>query len=163
MDQLNFAREKHIGQTQKAIPDPQEDHEYFSSVVTAAFRTAARIYLASVVYGFDPNLPQVGFLLEELIMIISLIPSGPTGYDRSIVAPLLLGGSVAVIQEDRDFFLQRLRKTPRLAKYGNLGTVDNILLEVWSRVDNDYTDADPTQQIPWRQVMIDNHWEYLLV
>ncbi|KAF3938756.1 hypothetical protein ABW19_dt0200371 [Dactylella cylindrospora] len=136
-----------------------EDRETFRKAVTEAFRIMARVYLRIVVYGFDPNDQVQKDLLDEMLAVIDFIPSLYMGYERSIISPLLIVGCLATKPAHRQIISTRLKKTPQMAKYGNLGNVDKILFEVW----NTTWVADPRQAVPWRQIMKKNNWEYLMV
>ncbi|KAF5657283.1 transcriptional regulatory pro-1 [Fusarium heterosporum] len=63
--------------------------------ITTAFRIVARIYVYSLVPGFDPRQPSCMALVEKLTAVLLRIPSGPDGYDRSLPWVYLVGGSNA--------------------------------------------------------------------
>ena len=56
-----------------------------SKNITNAFRLAARIYLCSLVPGFNPSQPSPMALVDKLTTVLQHIPSGPEGFDRSLV------------------------------------------------------------------------------
>jgi len=66
-------------------PDGSIDQYALSRQITAAFRYAARIYLCSLVPGFDRNQIQVKELLNKLVATLEQIPAGFDGFDRSLV------------------------------------------------------------------------------
>ncbi|KAK6349244.1 hypothetical protein TWF730_009995 [Orbilia blumenaviensis] len=136
-----------------------EDRGTFRKAVTEAFRIMARVYLRIVAYGFNPRDPECQSLLQEMLAVIDFIPSLYMGYERSIISPLLIVGSLAIRPIDKQTISARLKKTPHMAKYGNLGNVDKILTEIWSR---DWV-TDRRLPVPWRQVMREKGWEYLMV
>ncbi|TGJ65804.1 hypothetical protein EYR41_009750 [Orbilia oligospora] len=136
-----------------------EDRGTFRKAVTEAFRIMARVYLRIVVYGFNPLDPECQSLLQEMLAVIDYIPSLYMGYERSIISPLLIVGSLARQPRDQQIISARLKKTAHMAKYGNLGNVDKILTEIWSRE----WIPDPRQMVPWRQIMKEKNWEYLMV
>ncbi|KAF3909263.1 hypothetical protein ABW20_dc0106034 [Dactylellina cionopaga] len=136
-----------------------EDRGTFRKAVTEAFRIMARAYLRIVVYGFNPYDVEAQDLLQEFLAVINFIPSLYMGYERSIISPLLVVGSLAIHPHHQQIISTRLKRTPHMAKYGNLGNVDKILTEIWSR-----QWAQCSQQVaPWRQVMKEKNWEYLMV
>ncbi|EPS42172.1 hypothetical protein H072_3849 [Dactylellina haptotyla CBS 200.50] len=135
-----------------------EDRVTFRKAVTEAFRIMARVYLRIVVYGFNQYDAECQSLLEELLAVINFIPNLYMGYERSIISPLLIVGSLAIKAQHQNVISTRLKKIPHMAKYGNLGNVDKILTEIWSR---QWT-PDPFQPVPWRQVMKEKNWEYLM-
>ncbi|KAF3909570.1 hypothetical protein AA313_de0205508 [Arthrobotrys entomopaga] len=136
-----------------------EDRATFRKAVTEAFRIMARVYLRIVVHGFNPFDIECQSLLKELLAVIDFIPSLYMGYERSIISPLLIVGSCAVNPQHQNIISTRLKKLPHMAKYGNLGNVDKILTEIWSRK----WMPDPRNIMPWRQVMKEKNWEYLMV
>ncbi|KAK6512462.1 hypothetical protein TWF481_001348 [Arthrobotrys musiformis] len=136
-----------------------ENRSTFRKAVTEAFRIMARVYLHIVTFGFNPLHPDLQSLLQEMLAVIDYIPSLYMGYERSIISPLLIVGSLARRPQDQQIISARLKKTAHMAKYGNLGNVDKILTEIWSR---DWT-PDPRQPVPWRQIMKEKNWEYLMV
>ncbi|KAK6538674.1 hypothetical protein TWF694_010248 [Orbilia ellipsospora] len=136
-----------------------EDRATFRKAVTEAFRIMARVYLRIVVHGFNPYDTECQSLLKELLAVIDFIPSLYMGYERSIISPLLIVGSCAVNPQHQNIISTRLKKIPHMAKYGNLGNVDKILTEIWSRK----WMPDPRDIMPWRQVMKEKNWEYLMV
>ncbi|KAK6495676.1 hypothetical protein TWF481_002724 [Arthrobotrys musiformis] len=131
----------------------------FKKAVTEAFRIMAIVYLHIVAFGFNPLHPDLQSLLQEMLAVIDYIPSLYMDYERSIISPLLIVGSLARQPQDQQIISARLKKTAHMAKYGNLGNVDKILTEIWSR---DWT-PDPRQPVPWRQIMKEKNWEYLMV
>ncbi|RVD86257.1 uncharacterized protein DFL_004544 [Arthrobotrys flagrans] len=136
-----------------------EDRGTFKKAVTEAFRIMARVYLRIVAYGFNPVDPICQLLLQEMLAVIDFIPSLYMGYERSIISPLLIVGSLAKRPLDQQIISARLKKTTHMAKYGNLGNLDKILTEIWSR---EWV-IDPRQPVPWRQIMKEKSWEYLMV
>src|SRR3569833_4024099 len=86
-----------------------------SKNMTAAFRLAARSYLCSLVPGFHPGQASCVGLGEKLTSVLGYIPSGPQGFDRSLVWVYLIGGamsapasSIRAIYDDRVAQLGRL-------------------------------------------------------
>ncbi|KAJ6256777.1 hypothetical protein Dda_8644 [Drechslerella dactyloides] len=136
-----------------------EDRGTFKKAVTEAFRIMARVYLRVVTYGFNSYDADSQALLQELLAVIDFIPNLYMGFERSIISPLLIVGSLAINPGHQQILSTRLKKTPHMAKYGNLGNVDKILTEIWSRP----WAPDPRQPVPWRQVMVEKGWEYLMV
>ncbi|KAL7274868.1 DNA-binding transcriptional regulator ume6 [Rhizina undulata] len=127
-------------------------------VMTAAFRFAARIYLCSLVPGFDRHQHQVKELLNKLTMCLEAIPAGPDGFDRSLVWVLLIGGSVATPGSMfRRFFQSRCEKLGEAAAFGSFGRMVRLLSEVWQQQDMGRT------EVHWRDVMMKNNWDFLLV
>lgn len=143
-----------------------------SKNITAAFRLAARMYLCSLVPGFSPSQPSPMALVDKLTSVLQTIPSGPNGFDRSLVWVYLVGGSISLPGSSfRDFFEGRLSQMGDGANYGSFGRVATLLREVW--LQNDILSgantpgsnvSEVTQPyIPWRDVMQAKDWDFLLI
>ncbi|KAK3695385.1 fungal-specific transcription factor domain-containing protein [Podospora appendiculata] len=142
-----------------------------SKNITAAFRLAARIYLCSLVPGFYPAQASCIGLAEKLTTVLQQIPSGPTGFDRSLAWVYLVGGSVSIPGSSfRGFFEDRIAQLDDLANFGSFGRVACLLREVWLQADHQQatsphsaTSEAPQQYIHWRDVMQMKGWDYLLI
>lgn len=133
------------------------DTRQLTRATTDAFRYAARIYLCSLVPGFDPQQPQVMELLNKLTYCLESIPAGPDGFDRSLVWVLLIGGSVATPGSlFKGFFESRCDALGDAARYGSFGRMQKILDVLWERRDNG-------METTWREVMESNQWDFLLI
>lgn len=149
------------------------DPEQLTKNVTAAFRLAARIYLCSLVPGFSPSQASCIGLVEKLTTVLQHIPSGPSGYDRSLAWVYLVGGSVSSPGSTfRAFVDERIAQLGDLANVGSFGRVAYLLREVWQQSDRQATPPSggaapeaPQQQqhIHWRDVMQMKGWDFLLV
>ncbi|KUL88525.1 hypothetical protein ZTR_05496 [Talaromyces verruculosus] len=58
--------------------------EQLTKNITAVFRIAARIYLCSLVPGFDRNQASTMNLVDAVTQALQVIPGGPEGYDRPL-------------------------------------------------------------------------------
>lgn len=152
-----------------------------SKNMTQAFRLTARIYLCSLVPGFSPSQPSCINLIERLTTVLQHIPSGPGGFDRSLVWVYLLGGSMSGVGSSfRTFFEDRVSQLGEQADYGSFGRVACLLREVWARNDelvcSPSTAADAAagikpeetvqqaqQYVHWRDVMQMKGWDFLLI
>lgn len=152
--------------------------------VTMAFRLAARIYLCSLVPGFNPGQPSCIGLVDKLTMVLRHIPSGPGGFDRSLVWVYLVGGSVSLPGSGfRQLFEERVGDLGDLAHMGSFGRLAPLLREVWHQTtaikgspslsaDGSSTpgsnaggqpEAVQYTYIHWRDVMQMNGWDFLLI
>jgi hypothetical protein len=137
-----------------AMPNAPIDPRSLTATITACFRYAARIYLCSLVPGFDKTQPQVVQLLDKLTATLDLIPVTPEHYDRSLVWVYLIGGSVAGPEAGlRRLVEDRCRMMGDLSTQGSWGRMKRVLDEVW-RVGGD---------CQWREVMRGNGWVSLLI
>jgi hypothetical protein len=136
-----------------------------SKNITAAFRLAARIYLCSLVPGFSPSQASCVGLVAKLTSILEFIPSGPAGFDRSLVWVYLIGGSVSTVSSPfRKLFNDRILCLGDLSNFGSFGRVVCLLKEVWSRVDGQMTPGgSEAQYVSWRDVMQTKGWDFLLI
>ena len=145
--------------------------------VTAAFRLAARVYLCSLVPGFNPGQASCVGLVEKLTAALQHVPSGPHGFDRSLVWVYLVGGSVSLPGSSfRSFFDDRVAQMGDLANFGSLGRVAALLGEVWAQCDaaaaqsgvggTGSPGSDAGENVPyvhWRDVMQMKGWDFLLM
>jgi C6 transcription factor Pro1 len=150
-----------------------------SKNITAAFRLAARIYLCSLVPGFNPTQASCVGLVEKLTTALQHIPSGPSGFDRSLVWVYLVGGAVSGAGSTfRVFFEDRIAQLGDLANYGSFGRVVCLLREVWLSADtavamsasatptsatSDAVATTPPAYIHWRDIMQLKGWDFLLI
>lgn len=143
-----------------------------SKNITSAFRLAARIYLCSLVPGFNPSQPSPMALVEKLTNVLQHIPSGPNGFDRSLVWVYLMCGSISLPGSSfRALFEDRVAQLGEQAACGSFGRMETVLREVWmhndglSRVGTPESSASDVvqQHIHWRDLMQMKGWDYLLI
>lgn len=128
--------------------------------MTAMFRVAARIYLCSLVPGASRRSDTMLGLLTRLAGVLEYIPSGPEGFDRSLVWPLLIGGSMSTPTSPfRRIFMDRIACLGEHAEFGSFGRMVRLLQEVWHQSDH----AGEGQSVHWRDVMQQKGWDYLLI
>lgn len=137
-------------------PEAVPDQGIRIKAITAAFRTATRIHLWSIGIGFFPRLKFFKQLLQELMVVVALVP---IGLSRTIMWPLLVGGCIAIEPQDREYFASRCTCG------GVLSGVSAIMLEVWKRSDERDLKhgVGRGQEVHWRTVMRDLGMELLLV
>ncbi len=140
--------------------------------MTSAFRIAARIYLCSLVPGFNPAQPSPLGLVEKLTAVLQCIPAGPDGYDRNLVWVYLIGGAFSCADSPlRALFEERVAALGDLAMCGSFGRMTCVLREVWLQNDQlaqahtpGSTGSDAVApHVHWRDVMQMNGWDYLLI
>jgi hypothetical protein len=178
MDDIQLCQHVHalgdqIGLTEMDDPGPKIPFnasgvlspKQLSKNMTAAFRIAARIYLCSLVPGFTPSQASCVGLVSKLAQVLEFIPSGPMGFDRSLVWVYLIGGSVSTIESPfRSFFEERLQALGDLANIGSFGRVTCLLKEVWGHVDGQFSPGGgEAHYVSWRDVMQMKGWDFLLI
>ncbi|KAI6382925.1 Transcriptional regulatory protein pro1 [Pyricularia grisea] len=170
-----------VGETAPKLPfnsNGSLSPKQLSKNITAAFRLAARIYLCSLVPGFNPTQASCIGLVEKLTNVLQHIPSGHQGFDRSLVWVYLVGGSVSQPGSSfRGFFEDRVAQLGEAANFGSFGRVSSLLRETWIEADqlvamqsqacspaaSETGSVIPTHYIHWRDVMQTKGWDYLLV
>ncbi|KAK0369076.1 hypothetical protein CLIM01_13565 [Colletotrichum limetticola] len=175
-DQINLTE---IGEPGPKMPynnNGSLSPKQLSKNMTAAFRLAARIYLCSLVPGFNPAQASCVGLVEKLANVLQLIPSGPGGFDRSLVWVYLVGGSVSLPGSSfRALFEDRVAQLGDVSDCGSFGRVASLLNEVWMQTGNIKSSdscagspgstqgAEAVAYIHWRDVMQMKGWDFLLI
>jgi hypothetical protein len=136
-----------------------------SKNMTAAFRLAARIYLCSLVPGFAPSQDSCVRLVTKLTTVLEFMPSGPAGFDRSLVWVYLIGGSVSTASSPfRALFAERIMDLGDLADFGSFGRLVCLLREVWGHVDGRFSPGGgEAHYVSWRDVLQIKGWDFLLI
>lgn len=115
--------------------------------MTAVFRIAARIYLCSLVPGFDRHQPSNLSLVAALAEALQYVPGGPDGYDRSLVWPLLIAGAFSVPSSPlRSVLNERVILMGENADLGSFGRMWRLLQEVWRLADDPILPSPPDAQ-----------------
>lgn len=131
--------------------------------ITAVFRTAARIYLSTLVPGYQPSAPNTCVLISQFVEFMSYIPAGPEGFDRSLVWPILIAGSASLPGSPfRDMYEQRCELLGDAAHFGSFGRVRMLLSDVWGVGDAEFAKGEP-QTVHWRDMMRSKGWDSLLI
>lgn len=111
--------------------------EQLTKSMTAIFRLAARIYLCSLVPGFDRNQQSTLNLVAAVADALQYIPAGPEGFDRSLVWPLLIAGAFSVPSSPfRRVLSERVALLGEHADFGSFGRMYRLLQEVWRLADD---------------------------
>ncbi|PYH42643.1 uncharacterized protein BP01DRAFT_376110 [Aspergillus saccharolyticus JOP 1030-1] len=113
--------------------------EKLTKNVTAVFRAAARVYLSTLVPGYERTQQSTANLVQAVADLLQFIPDGPWGFDRSIVWPLLITGVYSTPgSQFRDKLATRSELLGEGAEYGSFGRMYRVLKEVW-RLSDDIT------------------------
>lgn len=131
--------------------------------MTAMFRVAARIWLCSLVPGssrYDQSMIDV---VSRFTTLFEFIPSGPDGYDRSLVWPLLIAGAHSTPSSAfRHVFADRVACLGEQAEFGSFGRMVRLHQEVWRQAD-EQSAMGGNQNVHWRDVMRQKGWDFLLI
>lgn len=159
---------EHLDTTEQGRPDmiyPTSDADgnairpmELSQNITAMFRLAARIYLC----GLVPNavLSGDGPIAGLVARLAGVLQYIPPGFDRSLIWPLLIGGSMSTPNSPfRHVFADRIACLGEEAEFGSFGRMVRLLQEVWRQ--SDYVGEG--QNVHWRDVMQQKGWDYLLI
>lgn len=159
---------EHLDTTEQGRPDmiyPTSDADgnairpmELSQNITAMFRLAARIYLC----GLVPNavLSGDGPIAGLVARLAGVLQYIPPGFDRSLIWPLLIGGSMSTPNSPfRHVFADRIACLGEEAEFGSFGRMVRLLQEVWRQ--SDYVGEG--QNVHWRDVMQHKGWDYLLI
>lgn len=120
--------------------------EQLSKNLSAVFRIAARIYLCSLVPGFDRNQPSNVTLVSSLTNLLQYIPTGPYGFDRTIVWPLLIAGAFSVPSSSfREVLAERATSLGSFADFGSFSRMYSLLREVW-RLSDGTVSSEQTEE-----------------
>jgi hypothetical protein len=131
--------------------------------ITAIFQVAARVYLCTLVPGFEPRQPSMCHLISKFADLMEFIPAGPDGFDRSLVWPLLIAGAVSVHGSPfRAMFDERCERLGDAAAFGSFGRIRELLKEIWQVNDAAATRGEH-QGVHWRDVMRQKGWDFLLI
>lgn len=134
-----------------------------SKNMTAVFRLAARIYLCSLVPGFDRSQPNIVGLVASITEMMEYLPGGPDGFDRSLVWPLLVAGSVSLPDSSfRKMFADRAARLGEASDFGSFGRIKELLKDVW-KVNDENMARGERQSVHWRDAMQQKGWDFLLI
>ena len=107
-----------------------------SKNMTAIFRIAARVYLCSLVPEYSRYQPSSINLIARVSEMLHFIPSGPEGFDRSLVWPLLICGAHSIPTSPfRRVFAERCELMGDAANFGSFSRMVRVLNEVWRQAD----------------------------
>ncbi|KAL9044716.1 MAG: hypothetical protein Q9214_002165 [Letrouitia sp. 1 TL-2023] len=134
-----------------------------SKNMTAVFRIAARIYLCGLVPNSSRHDSAMQDLLERFTQSLGMVPSGPEGFDRSLVWPFLIAGSMSTSGSTfRQVLFTRIDALGEHAEFGSFGRMVRLLREVWHQSDEADRVGD-RQNVHWRDVMEQKGWDFLLI
>lgn len=120
-----------------------------SKNITAFFRKAARVYLCSLVPEYNRYQAATVNLISQAAELLSYIPSGPHGFDRCLVWPMLICGANSIPASPlRRVLSERCDMLGDAADHGAFGRMVRLLHEVWRRNDDMVISAGVCEATP---------------
>jgi len=120
-----------------------------SKNITAIFRKAVWLHLCSIVPEFDRSSQKVENLVQNIADMMSFIPGGAVGYDRSLVWPLLIAGFCSMpASAFRKVLVTRTEAMGFGGKHGNFGRMINVVQKCWKRNDDIAPSAVAREAVP---------------
>lgn len=117
--------------------------------ITAVFRKAARVYLCSLVPEYNRYQPATVNLISQMADLHQYIPSGPNGFDRCLVWPMLICGVNSIPASPfRRMLSERCDMLGDAADHGSFGRMVRLLHEVWRRNDDMVISAGVCEATP---------------
>ena len=111
--------------------------EILTKNMTSMFRMAARIYLCSLIPGSDKHQSSIQNLVTGIADAMAFIPAGVSGFDRSVVWPLLIAGAFSTPSSTfRRVLSERVVAMGGLSDLGSFGRMYRLLSEYWRLTDN---------------------------
>ncbi|KAJ5676010.1 C6 finger domain transcription factor nosA [Penicillium macrosclerotiorum] len=124
--------------------------EALTKTMSSIFRSAARIYLCSLVPGFDRNQASNENLISAVTNALQYVPAGPHGFDRSLVWPLLMTGVHSTPSSQfRAVLAERAAALGDHADLGSFGRMYRLLQEVWRLTDDDSANLEASSGDPY--------------
>ena len=131
--------------------------------MTCAFRLAARIYLCTMVPGFNIGQQSITDLITSFVEVMDFIPAGVEGFDRALIWPLLVAGSVSLPTSPfRAMFAERVKRLGDAANLGSFGRIRELFKDIWS-INEAGLVAGDYRSVHWRDVMQQKGWDSLLI
>ncbi|KZO99185.1 hypothetical protein CALVIDRAFT_404758 [Calocera viscosa TUFC12733] len=154
---MSILRQPYGGTSPRAFIGPlptQSPQQLMSSV----FRSSAKIYLHTVISGFNPAVPEIQEAITETVNSLATLQStDEKPYDRSLVLPLFIAGVMTDDLGQRTFIVNRFGNIKDVA-VGNCGQILELIQAVWER-----RQLSPGQEVSWREVMQEKGMKLLFV
>ncbi|KIL67546.1 hypothetical protein M378DRAFT_9324 [Amanita muscaria Koide BX008] len=120
---------------------------------SSIFRAAAQLYLATVVSGDYPLVPEVSSRAQRTYDAIFSIPQQELPpVVRSTVFAFFLCGCFLIDPARRTYIKDMLLYQEHSAEIGNLNSIINLLDSIWATSDHEHKRA-----IPWRSLLRERH------
>lgn len=101
-----------------------------------ALQWAAFLRLHQVRYGYNREDRKAQICLRTILQSIDNIDKG-ADLETGLIFPIIMAGSVAFEQDDREYIMERVRRIKKKLKFGYVNEVEKMLLTIWSRDDKE--------------------------
>jgi len=154
---MAILRQPYGGKSPRAFIGPLPT-QTAQELMSAVFRASVKIYLHTVISGFNPAVPEIQEAINDTVTSLSTLPStNDKPYDRSLVLPLFIAGVMTDDVNHRNFIVSRFANIKDMA-VGNCGEILELIQAVWER-----RQLYPGQEISWREVMNEKGMKLLFV
>jgi len=127
-------------------------------LMSSVFRSSAKIYLHTVISGFNPAVPEIQEAITETVTSLATLQStDEKPYDRSLVLPLFIAGVMTDDVNQRTFIVNRFQNIKDV-NVGNCGQILELIQAVWEQ-----RQLCPGQEVSWREVMKEKGMKLLFV
>ena len=117
--------------------------------ITAVFRKATRVYLCSLVPEYNRYQPATVNLISSMADLLQYVPSGPNGFDRCLVWPMLIcGANSTPASLFRRVLSERCDALGDAADHGSFGRMVRLLHEIWRLNDDMIISAGVCEATP---------------
>ncbi|WVO16490.1 hypothetical protein L204_104167 [Cryptococcus depauperatus] len=137
-------------------------------IMSEVYYGGARVFLASVVNGSWPKVPDVASAVQDTLQALnrlSLEYPHMSGMNRTLVLPITLAGVHCDTLTQRNFIRSCFEKMgPDAKAFGNTAPAMELIEEVWRRraeAEEKYNEKgqETSKSVDWRNVMKDLGWE----
>lgn len=125
--------------------ETDKDSSLVLSSFTLAFQWAAFLRLHQVRYGYDRRNSRIEACVSIILRSIKVIDMN-SDLELLMMFPLVMAGSVAVQQEDRDYIMTRIQNIKHRLRFNYISEFEKLLLQVWS---SDKTEGD---SVNWAKI-----------
>jgi hypothetical protein len=145
LDQIEPTEQPQIPYSKSGVLKPKQ----LTKNITAVFRKAARVYLCSLVPEYNRYQPATVNLIAQMADLMQYIPSGPNGFDRCLVWPMLICGVNSIPASPfRRVLSERCEMLGDAADHGSFGRMVRLLHEVWRLNDDMVISAGVCEATP---------------
>ncbi|EIW66654.1 hypothetical protein TREMEDRAFT_65037 [Tremella mesenterica DSM 1558] len=147
-------RERHLFSSEDALTVERR-------CVSDVFYHGVRVFLAVVVNGSFPAVPEIASAVQDTLTSLLILDSLPqTTADRALIFPIVMAGCHTSDPSLQDVFRNRFRRLgDEGSVFGNTATATRLMEEVWVRRGR----VERGKEVGWREVMFDLYDEGMLL